>query len=248
MTSGFSVLEDKSEPTRSPRPGQKALFPEEVRAPVARAFPHHGPVFPAQKPLDEASIGSRCRLLCAGLGRPQCSGRTGSTVPARQYSGLLPSAWPPACSPWMLSLSPARISHLPPEVTLSPPTAHSGSRFSRSPHALGGRHARDGRGQLIPPPQPDLPPSVRRRQEDAQAEESKSVLQDDGELPDKCKEGGWVWGGGREEGEAERGENGGVCVYARVHGVVTLREVWTGPPRVGTVARNAQSAVLLLVP
>ena len=33
-------------------------------------------------------------------------------------------------------------------------------------------------------------------------------------------------GGGREEGEAERGENGGVCVYARVH-------VWSPSGRYG---------------
>lgn len=59
-------------------------------------------------------------------------------------------------------------------------------------------------------------------------------------------------GGGCGEEEGKRGrrreEKMGACVYARVHGVVTLREVWTGPPRVGMVARNAQSAVLLLVP
>ena len=152
------MLEDKSEPTRSPRPGQKALFPEDVRDPVARAFPHHGPVFPAQKPLDEASIGPRCRLPCAGLGRPQRTGRTGSTVPARQHLGRPPPAWPPACSPWILSLSPA---HLPSAPQSHPLSAHHSRRLLALPQPSRSRWpACPGRKRPTHPPASARPSSL----------------------------------------------------------------------------------------
>lgn len=143
------------------------------------------------------------------------------------------------CPPWLLSLCPSQSPTCLPHITL----LSLGHRLSSahpltpsphcpcSPHALCGRRAWDRGLQLVPPPQPDLLPSLRRRQEDAQTEESKSVLQDDGEDPDgrkdKCTWEGdgkkatqrerrkWGWGKGKHE-RARTGTH--ICTLPGRHG------------------------------
>lgn len=175
-----------------------------------------------------------------GFGTPQEEG-TASTV-HRPPLLLLGATTRP---PWILCPASPRspflsLGHASPAHHLTP-ALHSPS----SPHTLSGGCARDGGHRFVPAPQPDLPSSLRWRQEDAQTEESKSVLQDDGENPDRWEDGGC----GEEDGKRaiQKAEKMGAVKYVRV---CARARVWSLPSRHGQGPRVsvAWSAVPFLGP
>lgn len=185
---------------------------------------------PGCRPLSAGSAGRLRQRMGPGLPAPACQRPPPAQRPCLPCGRL----------PGTLSLLPLGC-HLSRSRSLRPPlTVALGSC---SPHAgrwlecLGRRPAH--------PPQPDLPHAVRRRQEDAQEEESEPVLQDNGE-PQTVRGRRGV---GRKEGKRftrTEGEDGALrgtpCVcYAR-----GAPQGGAGTPPGGDRDQKAQSAVLLV--